>query len=301
MRLTKVKLLLLVPALAASACLFLFPDSARAARRPGPLAGDYVEVSSETLLDQLSSIPDYSIVPDTVPMTEADVLELEEGEDAETYIFISSAMAQTPEPVNLGGNGSLTLTRYDNGEKITVRYRRKDGTYDPEAFMRLDYHMRCALTGRQTHMAVKLVELLDAVEDKFGKRGLVLLSGYRTPKNNGKTSGAARHSLHMLGWAADIRIPGYSSTKIRTFARRLWAGGIGYYPYKGFVHLDVGKARYWAVGRPPRKRRIHRRARQTRKVAIKRSVHPARRPAAAAKQSKPVKISSGRKAIKERS
>ena len=301
MRLTKVNPLLFLPALAASACLFLFPDPARAARRPGPLAGDYVEISSDTLLDQLASIPDYNIVPDTVPVTEADVLELEEGEDAETYIFISSAMAQTPEPVNLGGNGSLTLTRYDNGEKLTVRYRRKDGTYDPEAFARLDYHMRCALTGRQAHMAVKLVELLDAVEDKFGRRGLVLLSGYRTPKNNGKTSGAARHSLHMLGWAADIRIPGYSSTKVRNFARKLRAGGIGYYPYKGFVHLDVGKARYWAVGRPPRKRRIHRRAKQTRKVALKRSVHPSRRPAAAGKQSKPVKVSSGRKPLKERS
>lgn len=301
MRLTKVKLLRFVPALAASAFFLLFPEPASAARRLGPLAGDYVEISSDTLLDQLSSIPDYNIVPDTVPVTEADVLELEEGEDAETFIFISSAMAQTPEPVNLGGNGSLTLIRYDNGEKLTVRYRGKDGTYDPEAFVRLDYHMRCALTGRQTHMAVKLVELLDAVEDKFGRRGLVLLSGYRTPKNNGQTSGASRRSLHMLGWAADIRIPGYSSTKVRTFARKLWAGGIGYYPYKGFVHLDVGKARYWAVGRPTRKRRIHRRAKQPRRVAMKPSSHPARRPAAARVRLKPVKVSAGRKPLRERS
>ncbi|MCM2267583.1 MAG: DUF882 domain-containing protein [Elusimicrobiales bacterium] len=296
MRLTKVKdSLLLLPA--AAAALFVLCGVAAAGPLLVPLAAGNAEISPEALIEQLSSIPDYSITMDTIPVTEADLLEMEEGEDAEAYIFISSALAQTPAPVNFGGNGSLTLTRYDNGEKLTVRYRRKDGTYDPEAFVRLDHHMRCSLTGRQTHMAVKLVELLDAVEDKFGKKGLTLLSAYRTPKNNGKTPGSARHSLHMLGWAADIRIPGYSSAKVRTFARKLWAGGIGYYPYKGFVHLDVGKARYWAVGRPPRKRRVIRRAKQTRKVALKRPAAAGRRAAAAPKRAaKPARTASGKTA-----
>lgn len=286
---------------AALTAVLLFPAAAAAGGRLGPLAADAAEVSTATLFEQLSSIPDYSITPDTVPVTEADVMELEEGEDADTFMFISSAMAQTPEPVNLGGNGSLTMTRYDNGEKITVRYRRADGTYDPEAFVKLDYFMRCSLTGRQTHMAVKLIELLDAVEDKFGKRGLTLLSGYRTPKNNGQTAGAARRSMHMLGWAADIRIPGYSSTKVKNFGRRLFAGGVGYYPYKGFTHLDVGKARYWAVGRPARHRRIQRRAKPARKVAVRRQAHPAARPAAVVPARKPVKVSSRQKSSKKRS
>ncbi|OGR40905.1 MAG: hypothetical protein A2X35_02950 [Elusimicrobia bacterium GWA2_61_42] len=236
----------------------VFCGSGASAQGLGPVAEDAIELSTAALLEQLASIPDYSVAADTIPVTEADVQELEEGEDAEAYIFISSALAQTPQPVNLGGNGRLTLTRYDNGEKLTVRYRLPDGSYDPEALAKLDHHMRCSLTGRETKMSVKLIELLDAVEDRFGKKGLTLLSGYRTPRNNGRTPGASRHSLHMLGWAADIKVSGYSSTKIKKYGQKLWVGGVGYYPYKGFTHLDVGKARYWVVGRPPRRRRVRR-------------------------------------------
>jgi len=252
-------------------------SAAAGAQGLGPVTEDAIELSTTTLLEQLASIPDYAVTPDTTPVTEADVQELEEGEDSETYIFISSATAQTPEPVNLGGNGRLTLTRADNGEKLTVRYRRADGTYDGEALARLDHHMRCSLTGRETHMSVKLIELLDAVEDRFGKKGLTLLSGYRTPKNNGRTSGAVRHSLHMLGWAADIKVPGYSSTKIKKYGQKLWVGGVGYYPYKGFTHLDVGKPRYWAVGRPPRRRRIRHAPKRApaRRLAARKPASPA--------------------------
>jgi uncharacterized protein YcbK (DUF882 family) len=257
----------------------------------GPVTADSIELSTTTLLEQLSTLPEFTVVADTTPVTEADVQELEEGEDAETYIFISSATAQTPAPVNLGGNGKLTLTRADNGEKLTVRYRLPDGSYDGEALAKLDHQMRCSLTGRETHMSVKLIELLDAVEDRFGKKGLTLLSGYRTPKNNGQTTGAVRHSLHMLGWAADIKVPGYSSTKIKKYAQKLWVGGVGYYPYKGFTHLDVGKTRYWVVSRPPRRRRVRR--------APKRA--PARKVTARHKTAAPAKAAAKNKAVKSRS
>lgn len=240
--------------LAACLALALIPPFTAGAQGLGPVTEESLDLSTSTLLEQLGSISDYFIVPYTGPVTEADVQELEEGEDAETYIFISSAIAQTPEPVNLGGNGKLTLTRNDNGETLTVRYRLSDGSYDAEALAKLNHLMRCALTGRETTMAVKLIELLDAVEDKFGKKGLILLSGYRTPKNNGATPGAVRHSLHMLGWAADIRIAGYSSTKIKKYGQKLGVGGVGYYPNKGFTHLDVGRPRYWVVRRAPRRR-----------------------------------------------
>lgn len=230
-----------------------FPAAARA-QGPGPVTVESIELNSVTFLDQLTYSPDFSVEPATAPLTEEDVRDLEENEDSDAYLFISSAMAHEPEPVNLGGNGNLTLRRNDTGEKITVRYRFADGTYDGEALARLDRFMRCRLTGREVQMAVKLVELLDAVEDKFGKKGLTLLSGYRTPKLNGKIQGAAKHSMHMLGWAADIKIPGYSSTKVKKFGQKLGVGGVGYYPYKGFTHLDVGKSRYWVVSRPPRRR-----------------------------------------------
>ena len=109
--------------------------------------------------------------------------------------------------------------------------------------------MRCRLTGRETPVSVKLIEILDAIEDRFGKRGLTLLSGYRTPKLNSRISGAARRSLHMLGWAADIRVPGYSPARVAAYARKMHAGGVGYYPDVAFAHLDAGRPRHWVVRR----------------------------------------------------
>ncbi|OGS14392.1 MAG: hypothetical protein A2285_09690 [Elusimicrobia bacterium RIFOXYA12_FULL_57_11] len=189
------------------------------------------------------------------PITEQDIRDLEEGDGSGLVVFASSAPPLAPEPVNLGGNGRLTLTRHDTGEKLTVAYRGKDGTYNKEALAKINRIMRCSADNTEIEMSVKLIELLDAVEDKFGKKGLTLLSGYRTLELNRSISGAAEHSLHMLGWAADIKIPGYSSTKVKKYAQKLGAGGVGYYPYKGFTHLDVGKSRYWVVRRAPRKRR----------------------------------------------
>ena len=257
----------------------------------GPVIGDSMELNTSTLPEQLASIPDYQAVYDTATVTEADIQELEEGEDAETYIFISSTLAQTPEPVRLGGNGKLTLTRSDNGEKLTVRYRLADGSYDADALAKINHIMRCSLTKRETRMSVKLIEFLDAVEDKFGKKGLTLLSGYRIPKNNGRTSDAVRHSLHMLGWAADITIPGYSSTRVKKYTQKLGIGGVGYYPYKGFTHLDVGRPRYWVVSRPPRRRRTRHKINHS----------PAQRVAAKRAPTQSIKTSSKQKSAKRRS
>jgi len=246
------------------------------------LASANINYSSTTLLEQLSSIPEIAVPLSSAPareITEAEVADMEENEDTEADIFVSSAMANAPEPVNLGGNGSLTLKRQDTGEKVTAHYRAADGSYDAEELKKIDHIMRCSLTGREISISVKLVELLDAVEDKFGKRGLTLLSGYRTLKLNKRTPGAAEHSLHMLGWAAYIKIPGSSSTKIKNFGRKLGAGGVGYYPYMGFTHLDVGRARYWVARRPVRH---HRRKRV--KAAPARAAHKAPPPRTAAKK-----------------
>jgi uncharacterized protein YcbK (DUF882 family) len=149
--------------------------------------------------------------------------------------------------VNFGGDGRLTITRQDNGEHVSVRYRRKDGTYDQKALAKLNRVMHCSLTGKETAMSVRLIEILDVVEDHFGKKGLILLSGYRTPKLNIRVKGAARRSLHMLGWAADIRIPGHTAAEIEAYARKGGAGGVGFYPDAGFVHLDAGRPRNWTV------------------------------------------------------
>lgn len=198
----------------------------------------------ERLPDMLES------VPQPPEVTEAQVVELEDG-DYETYTFVNEARDHPPLPVNFGGDGRLTITRQDNGEHIRVRYRKKNGSYDQAALAKINRVMHCSLTGKETAISVRLVEILDVVEDRFGKKGLTLLSGYRTPKLNARVKGAARRSTHMLGWAADIRIPGHTAAEIEAYAKHGGAGGVGYYPDAGFVHLDAGRPRSWMVRSAP--------------------------------------------------
>jgi uncharacterized protein YcbK (DUF882 family) len=228
-----------------AALLLLFPVGQKAHAAPDK------EISVSEFIERFPDMLDS--VPEPPAVTEAEVIELEEG-DPETYIFIHGAQAHPPRPVNLGGDGRLVLTRPDTGEQINAAYRGGDGTYNQNELDKITRLMRCRLTGKEAAVSIKLVEILDAIEDRFGKRGLTLLSGYRTPKLNGRVAGAARRSLHMLGWASDIRVPGQSPDKVAGFARQIGAGGVGYYPDAAFVHLDSGRRRHWEVKRATKPR-----------------------------------------------
>jgi uncharacterized protein YcbK (DUF882 family) len=79
-----------------------------------------------------------------------------------------------------------------------------------------------------------------------------IISGYRSPETNallrergGAATGVASHSLHMVGQAIDIRVPGVKLDHLRDAAKSLKIGGVGFYPDLNFVHVDVGRVRYW--------------------------------------------------------
>jgi len=205
------------------------------------------EVSVSEFMENFQSLLEETPEPPVV--TEAQLVLMEEG-DLQTYIFQHGAKARPPAPVRLGGDGRLALARPDSGERIISYYRNRDGTYNAAETAKIDRLMRCSLTGEETPVSLKLLEILDAVEDRFGGRGLILLSGYRTPMRNKTVPGSARRSLHMLGWAADIRVPGRSAAAVAKFAGKLKAGGVGYYRDAAFVHLDSGRGRRWEVGLP---------------------------------------------------
>lgn len=186
-------------------------------------------------------------------VNEQEIKDVEESD--EEFVDIPYSIEE-PEPVNLGGDGKITIKRKDTGEKVTALYRNKDGSYNEEELNKINHIMRCSLDDSEVKIPKKLIELLDVVEDKYSKKnGIILLSGYRTKPLNDITPGAAKNSLHMLGWAADVKIEGVSSKKIRDFARRLKVGGVGYYPRYGFVHLDIGKVRYWEKYQYSKKKR----------------------------------------------
>mgnify|MGYP000464534331 CR=1 FL=1 len=47
------------------------------------------------------------------------------------------------------------------------------------------------------------------------------------------------------GACIDLRVEGRPLSQVRRAAMALKAGGVGYYPRSGFVHVDTGDIRYW--------------------------------------------------------
>lgn len=73
---------------------------------------------------------------------------------------------------------------------------------------------------------------------------LMLYSGYRTPERNRTIEGAAVHSQHIVGRAADIAADGVPHKLIGDLGEIARAHGLGRYPI--FTHIDVGpRGRRW--------------------------------------------------------
>ena len=77
-----------------------------------------------------------------------------------------------------------------------------------------------------------------------------VISGYRSPSTNSYLrthggGGVAAHSLHLVGKAIDIRVPGIKLRDLYRTAISLHGGGVGIYPESDFVHVDVGRVRTW--------------------------------------------------------
>jgi uncharacterized protein YcbK (DUF882 family) len=85
--------------------------------------------------------------------------------------------------------------------------------------------------------------------ERHASRAFQVISGYRSPATNSmlnkQTSGVAKRSYHMQGKAIDVRMSGFDTRELHKAALSLKAGGVGYYSSSNFVHLDVGRVRYW--------------------------------------------------------
>ncbi len=126
----------------------------------------------------------------------------------------------------------------------------RGGRYLPEALYRINYILRDFRTGEIKPIDVHLLDTLYRLSRKVSRRCTFhIISGYRSPATNArlrrKSRGVAKNSYHMYGKAIDIYVPGYRLSRLRRQALKLRAGGVGYYPKTGFVHLDVGPVRQW--------------------------------------------------------
>ena len=151
---------------------------------------------------------------------------------------------------------TLTVTRPQSGEKATLLYW-KDGEIIDSAYQQLCHLLR-DVNGKETApIDPKLFETLWGTQAFIARYGmeqpLEILSGFRTEKSNNKLREqgvpAARQSLHVLGKAADIRIPNLNAQVLGQLVRSFRQGGVGFYYREGarggWIHADTGLQRTW--------------------------------------------------------
>ena len=134
-------------------------------------------------------------------------------------------------------------------ERLQVCYCR-NGKYDIQALSKINHILRDHRSGEVKAIDTQLLDFLHALSDKTNpQKPFHVISGYRSPATNKKlrknSNGVASRSLHMQGKAIDIRIPDFSTRQLRNIARKMKIGGVGYYPQSDFVHVDIGRVRYW--------------------------------------------------------
>ena len=75
-------------------------------------------------------------------------------------------------------------------------------------------------------------------EGHFGKK-VIMNSGYRDNQHN-SAAGGSDNSYHTRCMAADFYIPGVDKSQLIAYAMRNdGVGGVGCYPGRSFIHIDV--------------------------------------------------------------
>ncbi|MEO6022934.1 MAG: DUF882 domain-containing protein [Burkholderiales bacterium] len=154
----------------------------------------------------------------------------------------AQARAQTPEC-------RLAFYSTHTGESLDVVYRIGDD-YIAEALAQINHVLRDHRNNEVQAMRPELLDLLHALSTRLeAATPFQVISGYRSPDSNrllaAQNEGVAKHSLHTEGKAIDIRLPGCDLPLLHRAAIALRLGGVGYYARSDFVHVDIGRVRYW--------------------------------------------------------
>lgn len=131
--------------------------------------------------------------------------------------LISRAEAQPKLQAVSEGPYRLHLFHTHTRERLNIVYPNSKG-YDQESLARLNRYLRDHCTGEIHEYDPQVFDLLHDLTTALGNPDLEIdvICGYRTPGSNeflrNRGQGVARHSLHMLAMAIDIRVPGFRHT-----------------------------------------------------------------------------------------
>jgi len=143
----------------------------------------------------------------------------------------------------------IALFNLHTDERLDIEYSR-DGVHVPAALSAIEALLRDFRTGERHPIDPGLMDYLVQVADSAGVDPVFsVISGYRSPETNARlherSTGVARHSLHIEGRAIDVRVSGIDCADLAAHALGLKRGGVGYYRASDFVHLDTGAFRTW--------------------------------------------------------
>jgi uncharacterized protein YcbK (DUF882 family) len=158
------------------------------------------------------------------------------------WAFGSPALPAQPERF-------LAFYNTHTGEQLRTVYWLQ-GNYVQESLGEINHILRDHRTNEIKEIDPALLDLLFALDNQLEtQQPFHVISGYRSPDTNAflraHSTGIAENSLHLVGQAIDIRIPGRELKLLHKTAVALKGGGVGYYPKSDFVHVDVGRVRYW--------------------------------------------------------
>ncbi|MDX1696789.1 MAG: DUF882 domain-containing protein [Thiohalobacterales bacterium] len=143
----------------------------------------------------------------------------------------------------------LRFQNTHTGESVSSVYW-AGGDYIDEGLQEINGVLRDHRTDEIYPIDTSLLDLLFLLQASTeNRKPFQVISGYRSPKTNqalrSKSAGVAKRSYHMRGKAIDVRLPGVDLKQLHRAAIDLKAGGVGYYPGSGFIHVDVGPKRSW--------------------------------------------------------
>ena len=153
-------------------------------------------------------------------------------------------------PLTLPPDRGLSFYNNHTGESAAVDYCRA-GSLVPESLQRINHILRDTRTGEVRAIDVGLLDLLNVLARTAAAAApFHVISGFRSVDTNeflrtNGGGGVAANSLHLVGKAVDIRVPGLGLNELYRMAVGLRAGGVGIYPGSDFVHVDVGRVRSW--------------------------------------------------------
>lgn len=135
-------------------------------------------------------------------------------------------------------------------EHLKIVYWR-DGQLCSDGYWAACRLLRDLHVNEMTYMDPAMLDILRGITGYYEAwnwvEPIMITSGFRTLATNNslRKEGAALNSMHLYGRATDLYMQGIPPAHLAQLGLYFHGGGVGFYPQRGFVHLDTGRLRTW--------------------------------------------------------